>query len=691
MPSRRFLIASLLSLGVLCSLFVFLDNTDLEVRNYSNEDIEIQMFAGSDPELLKALMEAKENPVEEIEFNEEDHLKCLYDKTATGSAREQLQSFVEGECAPIIIVPGLSGTRLMVQIDCEELQAHHPDIMDACGWGTCSSWNIFKRKPSKEYVLWVPKLFSPLGAFTISDHKCFGKMMSFDYQKSQKLPYNKYAHIKGLEVTWYGNTPETYNDADGGFNSVQDLAPLPVQTKGTKEFRGLADNLVKMGYQKGLSLFTIPYDFRLNHMANSVRYSLERTIRYAYELTGKKAVIIGHSLGNINTLPVLTKITPEMKDKMVAAFIALMPPFGGVSGTIRTHVGGDDSLLLTSFLGVQVSNQRQLMTAFSSIFELLPGDAFFRFKDEPWMKEIIARVEAEEKYDIKTPEGAEYWSNTSDIPLPWFPNPSNTCFENFKLRPEECRTLISDMTKIPIAVIEGEEFYAKREDIYKLIDERFHFLSSTEFTRNMYNDALQNKNFLMTNPGVPVVYVYGSHIPTEITNEWYEDPDLTIMHNAFKFPDKQTKKYGDDRVEVSYSLPIALKWAWEHKNQTAHAKPVKIVEYCSNYNMGAPIWDANDKSGSKMTKTEYMGLPCDCWEENKNGIDGKNCDHTSILNDVYFYNLVKEVAQTKETVHKNTAAYKLTPSEILELTHSLPHIRKPREEQSVRKWLYGSA
>mmetsp|Transcript_19609 Transcript_19609/g.22527 ORF Transcript_19609/g.22527 Transcript_19609/m.22527 type:complete len:699 (+) Transcript_19609:34-2130(+) len=697
MPSRRFLIVSLLSLGVLCSLFVVYDNTDRSVRNWINEENEIYMFASKNPEFLKALLEAKQNPIENIAFDSDDYAACLKDELTMEimSSKEQLESFVEGNCAPIIMVPGITGTKLMVEIDCEVLQEKRPDIMEACGWDTCSSWVIFGNKPNTEYLLWVPRLLSPMSIVSIQDHECFGKMMGFDYNKTGSETHLKYGGIEGLEVTWYGNTPETYFDADGGFNAVQDMLPFPIQTQGTKEFRGLADNFVKMGYQKGLSLFAIPYDFRLTHMANSVRYTLERTIRYAYELTGKKVVIVSHSLGNINTLPVLNKMSQEDKDKMIAAYVAVTPPFGGASAPVRTFVGGDERMLYKNLIGMQVSNQKHVMKTFSSLYELLPEDTFFRFKDEPWMKELIERVEAEEKYDIRTLEGWRYWNQGINFPLPWFPNPAEDCFEGFINRPKECRTLITDLTKQPVAIIEGEKYYARTADMVKLIKNHFHF-SDREFAVHQYIDSFTSNKYVFENPGVPVVYIYASHVPTEITNEWYYDPDFTnsypdfttnyrdikIRLDDFAFPDRTVNKYGDDRVEVSYSLPVALKWAWENRNNVSNAKPIKVVEYCSTYNSKTKVTGLFDGTA----KTEYMGLPCQCWDVDET--TGENCDHTKILQDENFYELVKNVAITGQKVVKKPAVYSASEDLIDGLIHSLPHLRASKGQQNVKDWLY---
>lgn len=63
------------------------------------------------------------------------------------------------------MVPGLGGSKLQVTIDCEVLQKSHPEVFEECGWSTCSSWEIWKKKPAKEYQLWLPDIFGDISAF----------------------------------------------------------------------------------------------------------------------------------------------------------------------------------------------------------------------------------------------------------------------------------------------------------------------------------------------------------------------------------------------------------------------------------------------------------------------------------------------------------------------------------------------
>ena len=690
--SRKIAFLYFLSLVTLCSFVFYYDNTDRNTRSMKTDDAQFMMFTASNPEFHQALFD--EDTADNDEFPNDNSTEqatniCLKDPNATGSTKQQLESFTQGECAPVIVLPGLLGTKLVAEINCEVLQEKNPEIMEACGWNTCNAWNLFGSKPDSEYIIWVAHLHASMSVFSITDNKCFGSLIEFTHPKT-KLTLERYGKVEGISITWYGNTPKTYSDAAAGFSAISDIMPLPFQLGGSAAFKNLDKRLTNIGYQKGLSLFAIPYDFRLTYLAGTVQYTLERTIRYAYELTGKKVVIVAHSLGNINTLPVLTNMNQEDKDRMIAAYVAVTPPYGGAAKPVKLFMGGEKELLFGGIYGVQYFNQKSFFSTSASFFDIMPGDSFYRFRDETWMKEMLQRVELEQKYNIKTKEGAEFWAaaNKNDLPLSFFPNPSEMCFKGYTKRPEECRTLITDLAAQPIAKINGDNYYANASSIQAMLD-KYYYLGNLTTALESYNDSLANGVHRFTNPGVPVVYIYGSHVSTDSSCEWDYDPSDKTSYDEFASPSKTNKDFGDATVAVSYALPIALKWAWEHRNKVSNAKPIKVVEYCSNNSVLSSVWDTISKNGTRiMNKTAYMGMPCTCWTNSPK--DGATCNHGSIVSDALFIDMVAEISNTAETLAepKKTAAFKLSEESLAELIKTLPHLRKPRTDQDPMKWLY---
>jgi lecithin-cholesterol acyltransferase len=94
---------------------------------------------------------------------------------------ERLKAFKKGMCSPAILVPGILGTALVVEIDCVKLKAwENGTVFKDCGWDTCQ--DFVGKKPAKSYMLWVgvelmaKPLFGP--------RKCFGDLLGLRYNIS---------------------------------------------------------------------------------------------------------------------------------------------------------------------------------------------------------------------------------------------------------------------------------------------------------------------------------------------------------------------------------------------------------------------------------------------------------------------------------------------------------------------------
>eukprot|EP00331_Platyophrya_macrostoma_P003616 CAMPEP_0176425134 /NCGR_PEP_ID=MMETSP0127-20121128/11226_1 /TAXON_ID=938130 /ORGANISM="Platyophrya macrostoma, Strain WH" /LENGTH=700 /DNA_ID=CAMNT_0017806273 /DNA_START=20 /DNA_END=2122 /DNA_ORIENTATION=+ len=690
---KKIFFTALLCTGLFLSLYCFYDNTDRETRSLRTNNVEMFMEATSGLEAIEDYhFDSQEDfPVEDeddrIFSNEFAVNECLADPEATRTSKDRLESFVKGKCAPVIVLPGIMATKLIAQIDCEVLADKHPEIMQACGWNTCK-WSLFSKRPASEYKIWIPSLTSPMNIIRIANNTCFGRLVSLNYDSTKSDISERYQKLEGVSITWEGNTPDTARYADGGFKAISNILPAPIQAASTRQFNKIGFYFDYLGYEKGLSLFAIPYDFRLTHLANSVAYTLERTIKYAYELTGKKVIIIGHSLGNLNALNVLTKMSQKDKDRMVANYVSVGAPFGGATKVARMLFGGAKEMLFMDFVGVQFFNQKKMLAASSSTFDLLPKDTFFRFKNERWMKELVARINLEKTYPPDTEEGAKFWltADKEKLPLSLFPVPTAACVEQpGRKRPKECLTLLTDLSIEPVAVIDNKKYYAKQSSIEDLIREHY-TLHSVEKALSMYRDSLAAGIHEFKNPKVPVVVVYGSHLHTERSIHWDESPSKLTVHDAIADPSNTFHSHGDGSVEVSDSLPIALKWAYEHLDGVKDAKPVKVAEYCSEYNLKESAWDSVDSNGvKKMDKTEYIGVPCYCQERTTNG---EVCNHASMLDDIDLVMFLSRTAITHQVsdLKNNKGVWRLTNEQLLVLQSELPHLKKPSHDQDVQSW-----
>ncbi len=117
--------------------------------------------------------------------------KCINGKDpAKLSQKEQLLEFIKGPCAPMVIVPGILGTSLRLQItDCEKLRQNHPQIFSDCSWYSCSqNWfvKLLGYSPADEYTLWVA-IDNTMGLLSFQDHhsRCFGGLIASYYNSSE--------------------------------------------------------------------------------------------------------------------------------------------------------------------------------------------------------------------------------------------------------------------------------------------------------------------------------------------------------------------------------------------------------------------------------------------------------------------------------------------------------------------------
>ena len=55
-----------------------------------------------------------------------------------------LREFAKGPCSPLMILPGLVTSKMVIEVDCEELQSKSTDIFNKCGFTHCEKeiWEV---------------------------------------------------------------------------------------------------------------------------------------------------------------------------------------------------------------------------------------------------------------------------------------------------------------------------------------------------------------------------------------------------------------------------------------------------------------------------------------------------------------------------------------------------------------------
>ena len=183
------------------------------------------------------------------------------------SRKDYVRAFNAGPCAPIALLAGITGTKLMVRIDCEVFKANYPVEFGKC-FQTCSGSSA----PQKEYRIWVPHITDPMSILKPSDNSraCFSALAGNDIEHLIKSGETR--SRKGLTVYPLGLSPETSTKASSscGMEAIINLLPTMIQAKGYSQYRDLYNVLVSAGYVSGINLQALPYDWRISYKENSL-------------------------------------------------------------------------------------------------------------------------------------------------------------------------------------------------------------------------------------------------------------------------------------------------------------------------------------------------------------------------------------------------------------------------------------
>ncbi|CAD8105005.1 unnamed protein product [Paramecium sonneborni] len=578
--------------------------------------------------------------------NGKDHTKM--------SLETYMNEFINGPCQPAVLVPGLIGTALQVKIDCETLQTKRPDIFENCGWQTCSASKFWLKKPSDEYRMWIGTLTGPFSiAMTNKKDRCFGDFIELYYDKSKQDPRERYTAAPGIEITWAGNTPKSM-DNECGTTAIQEIATDSIIKSAMCDPKGyhvFSDTLKNMGYIPGLTMQAAPYDFRKSIAASESQQYIKKSVQTFYRLTGKKTYIFGHSLGSLHSTEAVYSMSQAEKDK-VAGIVTIAGPLLGATKTFKPQVGGDDSFMFKVLIldaGINWYAQRKMARTSASIVDLYPKDTFTRFRDEPWMQEILDRMQWDKEF-ISTGKRP-----SRPNPLSWFPEPSEICGADFADRSNHCQLLMHDMSEHFLKVV-NKLYYSTDESTREAINDNINPDAAKQIL-DYVDETTRPKANNVEHPGVPMVVVYGAHEMTPFQFEYNKQPQPIVdSTDDFYFPDHIIKAIGDSTVLASSSMTPAIKWIYEHHHGLTNI-PTKLVEYCSQYNGDSvsSIYDSKDGQGQKLfTQSGYLGLTCSC-KYGKTGID--HCGHACMIQDTLFIEFASDVLMThwKSTIPSTPA------------------------------------
>jgi len=272
---------------------------------------------------------------------------------------------------PIVMVPGDGGSQIEAKLS-----------------NKTKTVNIFCFKNSDWFSLWlnleqmVPKVVD-----------CWVDNMRLQYDLKTRRSFNN----AGVEtrIPGFGNS-STVEWLDTSMRSFSGY------------FSAIADQLVTIGYQRGINLHGAPYDFRKAANEQEEYFKqIKVLIESTYNENGQTQVILlTHSMGSSMMLYFLIHQSAEWKDKYIRSLISLAGPWGGTARAMKVFAVGDD-------LGAWLLNEKKLMwqqRTSPSLAWVMPQIGF-------WREDEVLVETAEKNYTMK--QYKEFFNDLGE-PNGWF-------------------------------------------------------------------------------------------------------------------------------------------------------------------------------------------------------------------------------------------------------------------------------
>lgn len=544
--------------------------------------------------------------------------------------KDMLVEFANGPCSPLMLVPGIMASKLVVEIDCETFRTEEPEAFNACGWDSCVG-GFFSNSPQPEYVLWIPSMFSPVAFFSFNEqaNNCFSELISVNLDINASYD-DMFIPKKGVSVKTFGTTPLS-KDGTCGASAITGQLPDFMETdEDLKGFENMIKGLEHVGYVSGLTYQPLPYNWYLSQRKNEVSESFFSHLQRLKLLTGKKTTIIAHSSGNNNVLYNLNRLSNYQRDNYVFNYLAISPTFLGTNEAAKQIIGGTDQFMLSETVGFRLPASKKTLTNQASSFELFPKNPFTLYENQNFMGFVYQRMRYEQ-----TVGGLNISSG-----IPFWPKKDENCYDNDLYHfPSSCSIGLYNTSSNDIISFEGGDSY-KLSEFDRLVAEK---PLTPEMPINFHR--LTNDLTTQMSPGVPTVVLFANTVRTNISFEFSNSFDNRV--NNGEYPTFKSKTYGNgDGVVPTYSQIVQpMKWAFE--NLTGSGPAVKFVEYCSKVRRDVPVYDVKDSNSSyEIHSTNYKGLECEC--NGTKNYDG--CHHNRIHGDKFVVSFVIDLADGNQQV-----------------------------------------
>ena len=218
-------------------------------------------------------------------------------------------------------------------------------------------------------------------------------------------------------------------------------------------------------------------------------------------------------------------MTQADKDKMVARYVALGPPYLGATDTTRMIFSLDNMFsedIKITEVGITGPMFKETVALMKGLYNLMPSDAFRVLKDRPFMQAIHARILAEKHgYNIVT--------NTV---LDLLPGVLETCMPGFSSRDEFCKFSFVDLTTI--GDIMGTPIN------HDTIEDLFEQYGCIEGAKEIFQSVKSPLFDELTNPGVQTNVVFSSTLNTLYQISYEENPKLKTSNDRYVAPTSET-------------------------------------------------------------------------------------------------------------------------------------------------------
>lgn len=544
--------------------------------------------------------------------------------------KDYLSAFAKSTCSPFAIIPPLTGSKLIAEVNCEVIKAQRPAIFKTCGWTSCGG----EKSPKDFYMIWIPAVDSDVSIvspFTKKSNECFAYFMGYDIKKVSSSKIN-FVDRPGFTVKVIGESENTKYSSECGFDASQNMLPLGHQY-GTQLFGILGLRLEAYGYIKGLTLQNIPYDWRVSYRESNMNTKFWPIIQDMNAITGKKVSVIGHSYGNNMALHLFYSQKQSVKDKLIERYYGIGAPFLGSAQAVSVLLTYETALgnFMRLGIGFDVDMSTQMFPRFKSIYELLPQEPADSLKSTVWFKEMYKRIEADQAKIV--------YKSTHPV-LKLFPPRDQKCFIFYKGTQDVACSLGAHKFNVFGSV---EKQIINSKTMGSILGK----YGEIDGMQSIYDETRDSRFSNLQNPGVQMNLLYFANILTVSEMHFSQNPRKFIKENKPYNPEKVVEVPGDVTVEGASTLIPGIKWADDFNKKVSGAKPVSFIELGSLYQQR----DQLAKKGKGPTENQYFGLNSDC------GRDGTKCDHAHELIDGGFVDFMSNTLVNASTGSKPSGKF----------------------------------